>query len=122
MDGEATEASFAALATEHSDDPGSVDAGGLYENINVDTNFVENFLNWAMAPHKPGDVEIVETEYGCHIMYYSSTADLSYRDTMIFNTLKNTDLEAWYHSLLDAATMTKDNLSHLATDLVLSSN
>ena len=122
MDGEATEESFAALATEHSDDPGSVDAGGLYENINVDTNFVENFLNWAMAPHKPGDVEIVETEYGCHIMYYSSTADLSYRDTMIFNTLKNTDLEAWYHSLLDAATMTKDNLSHLATDLVLSSN
>lgn len=120
-DGEATEESFAALVPANSDDQGSLTTGGLYQNINVDSQYVENFLNWAMDAHKEGDVGIVETEYGYHIMYYSSTNELSYRDTMIFNTLKNNDLTAWYEAILEAATMTKGNLSHLPTDLVLSS-
>jgi hypothetical protein len=54
-------------------------------------------------------------------MYYVSTNDLSYRDTMIFNTLATNDLTAWYEAILEAATMTKGNLSQLPTDLVLSS-
>ncbi len=121
-DGEATEESFAALVAANSDDQGSLTTGGLYENINVDSNYVENFLNWAMDAHKDGDVGIVETEYGYHIMYYSSTNDLSYRDTMIFNTLKNNDLTAWYEAILEAATMTKGNVSQMRTDLVLFSS
>ena len=120
-DGEATEESFAALVAANSDDQGSLTTGGLYTDINVDSNYVGNFLNWAMDPHKEGDTGIVETEYGYHIMYYVSTNDLSYRDTMIYNTLKNNDLTAWYEAILEAATMTKGNLSHLPTDLVLSS-
>ena len=120
-DGEATEESFAALVPANSDDQGSLTTGGLYENITVDSNYVENFLNWAMDAHKEGDTGIVETEYGYHIMFYSSTNELSYRDTMIYNTLKNNDLTAWYEAILEAATMTKGNLSQLPTDLVLSS-
>ena len=120
-DGEATEESFAALVPANSDDQGSLTTGGLYENITVDSNYVENFLNWAMEPRKDGDTGIVETEYGYHIMYYVSTNDLSYRDTMIFNTLATNDLTAWYEAILEAATMTKGNLSQLPTDLVLSS-
>ena len=120
-DGEATEESFAALVPANSDDQGSLTTGGLYENITVDSNYMENFLNWAMEPRKDGDTGIVETEYGYHIMYYVSTNDLSYRDTMIFNTLATNDLTAWYEAILEAATMTKGNLSQLPTDLVLSS-
>ena len=120
-DGEATEESFAALVPANSDDQGSLTTGGLYENITVDSNYVENFLNWAMDAHKEGDTGIVETEYGYHIMYYVSTNELSYRDTMIFNTLATNDLTAWYEAILEAATMTKGNLSQLPTDLVLSS-
>ena len=119
-DGEATEESFAALVPANSDDQGSLTTGGLYENITVDSNYVENFLNWAMDAHKDGDTGIVETEYGYHIMFYSSTNELSYRDTMIFNTLKNNDLTAWYEAILEATTMTKGNLSHLPSDLVVS--
>jgi hypothetical protein len=55
-------------------------------------------------------------------MFYSSTNELSYRDTMIFNTLKSNDLQAWYEGILESAVMTKGNTSHLPTDLVLGGN
>jgi parvulin-like peptidyl-prolyl isomerase len=121
MEGDATEESFAALATEHTDDDGSKENGGLYEDINEDTTFVEPFLNWALADHKPGDTEIVETEYGYHIMYYSSTDELTYRDALISTTLKNTDIENWYNGIVDAATVKEGDTSKLRLDLVLTS-
>lgn len=74
--GEHTEDSFAALATEKTDDPGSKETGGLYSGINADSQYVENFLNWAMdATHKPGDTGIIKTNYGYHIMYYVGAED-----------------------------------------------
>ena len=119
MDGDATEESFAALATEHTDDDGSKATGGLYEDINDDTTFVEPFLKWSLADHKPGDTEIIETEYGYHIMYYSSTDELTYRDAMISTTLKNNDIEAWYNKIVDAVTVKEGDTSKLRLDLVL---
>ena len=121
MEGDATEESFAALATEHTDDDGSKATGGLYEDINEDTTFVEPFLTWALADHKPGDTEIVETEYGYHIMYYSSTDELTYRDALISTTLKNKDIENWYNGIVDAATVKEGDTSKLRLDLVLTS-
>lgn len=71
--GDATEESFAALATAHTDDPGSATNGGLYENITPTSSYVENFLNWSVdMTRQPGDTEIVKTEYGYHIMYFVS--------------------------------------------------
>jgi hypothetical protein len=70
--GEATEDSFAALASEHTHDPGSKDTGGLYEDITPETPFMAEFLNWTIDPARnPGDTDIIETSYGPHIMYYS---------------------------------------------------
>jgi hypothetical protein len=117
--GDATEESFAALATKYSDDDGSLATGGLYEDINEDTNFVEPFKTWALADHEPGDTEIVETEYGYHIMYYSSTDELTYRDALISATLKNEALEKWYNETVDAVTVKEGDLSKLRLDLVL---
>lgn len=69
--GAATEASFAELANTHSVDGGSNTTGGLYTNITPDTNFVPNFLNWAIDPNRQiGDTGIVQSDFGYHIMYY----------------------------------------------------
>ena len=62
--GEATEDSFAALATEKTTDTGSKDNGGLYENV-YPGQMVSAFNNWCFdSSRKPGDTGIVETNYG----------------------------------------------------------
>ena len=70
-DGEATEDSFGLLANTYSEDGGSNTTGGLYEEIAPGASYVENFLNWSIDMNRQvGDTDIVETEYGYHIMYY----------------------------------------------------
>lgn len=68
--GDATEESFAALAKEKTDDTGSAETGGLYEDVNESSNYVPEFKAWAIASHKAGDTGIVKTSYGYHIMYF----------------------------------------------------
>ena len=69
-DGKATEESFAKLATEKTDDSGSKETGGLYEDITSTSSYVPEFLNWALDSHKVGDTGIIKTDYGYHIMYF----------------------------------------------------
>ena len=118
--GDATEESFAELANNESDD-GDGTTGGLYEDINPSTSFVENFKKWALADHEPGDTEVIETEYGYHVMYYSGDSELTYRDYMITNDLKNADMNAWYSELVEAMTAVIQDTQYMSTDLVLSS-
>ena len=117
--GAATEDSFAALADEKSDD-GDGTTGGLYTNINPSTSFVTNFKNWALADHKVGDVEIVETEYGYHIMYYSGDSEMTYRDYMIENDLRTAAVNEWYTALVEASTATIVDTKYMNTSLILS--
>lgn len=68
-----TDSAFAKLATKETEDTGSAENGGLYENVTEDSNYVEPFLNWCFAKdRKKGDSGIIKTEYGYHIMYLSS--------------------------------------------------
>ena len=70
MSGEKTEEAFAKLADELSDDGGENKNGGLYEGIEKGT-MVEPFENWVYnADRKAGDVDLVMTEYGWHVMYF----------------------------------------------------
>lgn len=96
--GEATEDSFGALATEHSADTGSATAGGLYEGLDEDTNFVTAFKEWYMdESRQPGDYGLVQSEYGYHIMYYAgSEASWIYavRQTLIGNACSQAMEEA----------------------------
>ncbi len=74
--GEATEESFAALVTAHTDDTASAATGGLYEDINCDASYVEDFLSWSVdSARVSGDTGIVESPYGYHIMYFVSGED-----------------------------------------------
>lgn len=68
--GDKTEDSFAALAAEKTEDPGSQTTGGLYENI-YEGQMVEPFENWCFdESRKTGDTGLVQTSYGYHVMYY----------------------------------------------------
>ena len=71
LQGDHTEDSFAALAQEHSQDPGSAANGGLYTDV-YEGDMVEAFDAWCFDPQrKVGDFGIVKTEFGYHIMFYS---------------------------------------------------
>lgn len=119
--GEKTEEAFAALATEKTTDTGSKENGGLYENV-YPGQMVSEFDKWCFdAARTPGETAIVETEYGCHVMYFVSTADTTYRDFMIESTLRSNDLTEWETGLVEAAELVIENTKYVKTDLVLSS-
>ena len=117
--GDATEDSFAALANERSTDTGSNTNGGLYENI-YPGQMVTAFNDWCFdASRTPGDTGIVETTYGYHVMYFSGTADQTYRDYLITNDLVSADMETWYNALLESYTVVNGDTSYMKKDIVL---
>ena len=74
--GEQTEEAFAALANEHSQDPGSNQVGGLYENV-TEGEMVQAFNDWCFdEARQVGDTGIVKTEYGYHVMYFCGRTPL----------------------------------------------
>lgn len=69
-DGEATEDSFAALATEKTEDPGSQGTGGLYTYV-YEGQMVPTFNDWCFDESRQyGDTGLVKTNYGYHIMFF----------------------------------------------------
>lgn len=65
------EASFVALVKTETDDVSSISAGGLFTGLDENSSFVKEFLNWSIdTARKPGDVAVVQTEYGYHVMYF----------------------------------------------------
>ena len=117
--GEATEDSFAALATEKTTDTGSAANGGLYENI-YPKQMVEPFEAWCYdAARVPGDTGIVETEYGYHVMYFVGDSQETYRDFQIRQELAEADHSAWYNAILDSVDITDGNTKYLSKDIVL---
>ena len=120
--GEATEDSFAALATERTDDTGSAQNGGLYQDI-YPGQMVEPFENWCYDEARTaGDTGIVETTYGYHVMYFVGNSEMTYRDYQITNTLTSADQAAWVNGITGAVTVTDGNAKYLNTGIVLSAN
>ncbi|MDI9490246.1 MAG: peptidylprolyl isomerase [Bacillota bacterium] len=76
--GEQTEEAFAELAKEYSEDQGSAANGGLTEKI-APGQFVPEYEEYCMDPErKPGDVEIVKTTYGYHLIYFIESQERWY--------------------------------------------
>lgn len=119
--GDKTNESFAALATEKTDDTGSAATGGLYEDITPAKGvYVEEFTNWAVDPtRKAGDTGIIETTYGYHVMYYVGDSDITYRDSMIREDIRTETVSAWFEELLSTAEVTLMDTSRLKKDYIL---
>lgn len=79
--GEQTGERFGELAEQYSQDGRNEDGslaspGGLYEDVTPTTSFVPEFLDWIFAAdRKAGDVGIVQTDYGFHVMYAESVEE-----------------------------------------------
>ena len=96
--GDKTEDAFAALANEYSEDTGSNTSGGLYEQV-TPGQMVDSFDQWIFDENrKEGDVDIIESEYGYHIMYYVGNRDYVYRAS-----LRTTHTQDDYSSWLEQA-------------------
>jgi len=94
--GEATEASFIELVREYSADYRGEEDPGFYGDIDHNTPFVEEFRDWAIDPaRQPGDVEIVETQFGFHIMYFVRHSPLNLRHTMASNDMSREVFTEW---------------------------
>ena len=107
--GDKTEESFAALADEYSDDTASTSAGGqgveggLYADM-TRGQFVEPFENWAFdEARQPGDVEIIETQFGYHLMYFVGLAEMPGWMTAIRDKLASDAAEEALQTAYDAA-------------------
>ncbi len=117
--GNATEDSFVELVKKHSADNGSKEQGGLIEDINPASQLVEGFRDWALEKHQKGDVGIVESIYGYHIMFYVGDDDLTYRNAMIKAELVEKDITEWHEKLVEGVTATTVDLSRMDYKYIL---
>lgn len=121
MEGGKTLENFKKLVEKNTDDTGSAATGGLYENISYDQSYVEPFLNWCIDENrKVGDVELVETEYGYHIMYFAERNEMNYRDLLISTDMRTADVEKWYEEQLKTADAATKDLTWIALDTIIS--
>lgn len=85
--GKKTAESFGALAEKYTADEGSKDNGGLYEDV-YPGQMIQTFNNWCFADGRvQGDVDIVKTEVGYHIMYFDGATENTVWEKLVQNEL-----------------------------------
>jgi len=95
LNGDATEAAFAALANQHSVDGGSNTNGGLYTEV-MPGDMVETFDAWCFDENrKSGDSGLVKSEFGYHIMYFVDSQEIwyTYAKSTLISDLMNQRIE-----------------------------
>ena len=98
--GDKTEESFAALAAEKTEDPGSKQNGGLYQQV-YQGQMVPEFNDWCFDEARTyGDYDLVKTSYGYHVMFFvkSEPSWISYAESDWMNE-QSADLLAAVTSL-----------------------
>ncbi len=101
--GEATEASFAALAMKESTDGSKYD-GGLYTEV-YQGQMVTEFNDWCFdASRQPGDTGVVDTQYGSHVMYFSGV-NMSRWQSQVAAVLRSEAYTAWEDGLTENVTV-----------------
>ena len=114
--GAATEDSFAELAAANTEDPGSMETGGLYEDV-YPGQMVDTFDAWCFDDsRKTGDTGIVETSYGYHIMYFVSEGDYIYWRSAAEDDYVSEQVEIEFQKLRDEYKLDYD-LSKIALTL-----
>ena len=121
LDNGGTVEAFDALAKEKTDDSGSQENGGLYEDV-YPGQMVTAFNDWCFAEgRKAGDYEIVETEYGYHLIYFVSQNETTYREMLIEDTLRDEAYTEWYEEQMESVQVTELNTKYLSLDYVIAS-
>ena len=99
----ADEDTFISLVGEHSDDGGSVENGGLYENI-TKYQMVDAFDEFCFQPHQYGDTAIVlgssGSYAGYHLIFFVGEGEPVWK-TQAENAKRETNLSAWMDELLE---------------------
>ncbi len=104
LKGACDEESFAELARQHSAD-GNASAGGIYEDV-TEGYMVPPFENWALEENrKPGDVGIVETSFGYHIMYFIGKEEVSSWKIIVREAMVYDGVVAFTKKLTDSYTV-----------------
>ena len=99
-----TEEGFAALAEEYSQDAGSKDNGGLYENV-TKGYMDSNFEDWCYeSGRKAGDTGIVESSYGQHIMYFVGYGTTPYWYSACESALISNAYSEWQTEMTESVT------------------
>lgn len=112
---EKTEEAFGKLAESSSEDT-TASEGGLIENIYPD-QMVKEFNDWCFDENRQkGDVEIIESEYGFHVMYYVGESDITYRDSLIKNEMLDDDIAKMVEDLAKEMSLIKHNLDYVNYD------
>lgn len=120
QEGEKTAASLEELATSLIEEE-KAKAGGLVENLNVDSDFDKAIMDWVLAAERAqGDTTIVEADDGFYLLYYSGKSALNYREYMIEEEMRAADYEQWYHGVIDAVETSTGNLSKINLDITIS--
>ena len=111
--GAKTAESFAELAKEKTDDPGSKETGGLYEQI-YKGEMMEEFNDWIFEEGRQmGDTGLVfvdEEDYytGYHVMYFDSFSD-PYWKLLAKSYMLEEDYNSWMDSMLKGLTAEEHN-------------
>lgn len=100
-----TEDRFAELAGANTEDTGSKDNGGLYEDV-YPGQMVQTFNDWCFdAARKTGDTGLVETEYGFHVMYFVKHTDTYYWKTLAEEKYVETRLQTLLDEICEKVPM-----------------
>lgn len=104
------EAAFEELARTRSEDAGSAENGGLYEEI-YKGQMVEEFDAFCFADHKPGDYAIVKGESssyaGYHLIYFVSADGPLYKNVLAENSLRSAKYNAETSALTEGLEATR---------------
>lgn len=98
------EALFADFAHSHSDDPDTAPNGGLYQNLRQG-QLAEALDSWCFdSSRQDGDIGIVRSDCGYHILFYVGSTDSSY--TQAETDLKTSALQEQLHLTRETYPMT----------------
>lgn len=104
-----TEEYFIELAKEYSEDTGSKENGGLYEEVGYN-EMVIDFENWLFEEGRVvGDTGLVLSSYGYHIMYFAGDGEyVAPGHEKALNALKSIDYSADHEKLEGEYPITTD--------------
>ncbi len=91
-----TEEAFVSLAKAHTQDPGSKENGGLYENFSKGT-MVSEIDTWLYDNRRDQDSAVIKTDFGYHIVWFLGYGDIAWKSECL-PALQDED----YYALLES--------------------